>query len=103
MVMSFVFFQAEDGIRDIGVTGVQTCTLPIFAGRVEVHERVRGEHEPRLLAARDRLRAQDAPQAGQQRQIGRASCRERGEISVGAVSLKKNKTKSRLTEVENEE
>src|SRR3712207_2401564 len=25
------FFQAEDGIRDIGVTGVQTCALPIFA------------------------------------------------------------------------
>src|SRR3712207_6958712 len=27
---SFFFFQAEDGIRDIGVTGVQTCALPIF-------------------------------------------------------------------------
>src|SRR3712207_7571042 len=28
--MCFVFFfQAEDGIRDIGVTGVQTCALPI--------------------------------------------------------------------------
>src|SRR3712207_7680598 len=26
------FFQAEDGIRDIGVTGVQTCALPIFEG-----------------------------------------------------------------------
>src|SRR3712207_7366810 len=26
------FFQAEDGIRDIGVTGVQTCALPIFGG-----------------------------------------------------------------------
>src|SRR3712207_9304768 len=26
----FCFFQAEDGIRDIGVTGVQTCALPIF-------------------------------------------------------------------------
>src|SRR3712207_5305069 len=26
------FFQAEDGIRDIGVTGVQTCALPIFSG-----------------------------------------------------------------------
>src|SRR3712207_8496708 len=26
------FFQAEDGIRDIGVTGVQTCALPIFFG-----------------------------------------------------------------------
>src|SRR5947209_20587551 len=29
--MACFFFQAEDGIRDIGVTGVQTCTLPIFA------------------------------------------------------------------------
>src|SRR5215203_6338937 len=29
----FFFFQAEDGIRDIGVTGVQTCALPIFGGR----------------------------------------------------------------------
>src|SRR3712207_3717322 len=25
----FFFFQAEDGIRDIGVTGIQTCALPI--------------------------------------------------------------------------
>src|SRR3712207_8372823 len=29
--MTRFFFQAEDGIRDIGVTGVQTCALPIFA------------------------------------------------------------------------
>src|SRR3712207_4815422 len=28
----FFFFQAEDGIRDIGVTGVQTCALPILKG-----------------------------------------------------------------------
>src|SRR3712207_6906595 len=28
--MLVFFFQAEDGIRDIGVTGVQTCALPIF-------------------------------------------------------------------------
>src|SRR3712207_9442529 len=27
----FFFFQAKDDIRDIGVTGVQTCALPIFA------------------------------------------------------------------------
>src|SRR3712207_7698611 len=33
----FFFFQAEDGIRDIGVTGVQTCALPIS-----------GDPEPRL-------------------------------------------------------
>src|SRR5947209_2579684 len=30
----FFFFQAEDGIRDIGVTGVQTCALPISGRRV---------------------------------------------------------------------
>src|SRR3712207_7556201 len=29
-IESFFFFQAEDGIRDIGVTGVQTCALPIY-------------------------------------------------------------------------
>src|SRR5690606_40428829 len=27
------FFQAEDGIRDFHVTGVQTCALPIFSAR----------------------------------------------------------------------
>src|SRR5688500_19244247 len=27
----YFFFQAEDGIRDYKVTGVQTCALPIFA------------------------------------------------------------------------
>src|ERR1035437_7121675 len=31
--MFFFFFQAEDGIRDIGVTGVQTCALPICVAR----------------------------------------------------------------------
>src|SRR2546430_4951274 len=28
----FFFFQAEDGIRDLTVTGVQTCALPISVG-----------------------------------------------------------------------
>src|SRR5947209_14529633 len=31
--LCFFFFQAEDGIRDIGVTGVQTCALPILENR----------------------------------------------------------------------
>src|SRR5690606_41100284 len=30
LVVFFFFFQAEDGIRDFHVTGVQTCALPIF-------------------------------------------------------------------------
>src|SRR2546429_7115182 len=28
--LTIFFFQAEDGIRDVAVTGVQTCALPIF-------------------------------------------------------------------------
>src|SRR5699024_9500 len=31
LLISFFFFQAEDGIRDRNVTGVQTCALPILA------------------------------------------------------------------------
>src|SRR3989449_7565070 len=33
--LSFFFFQAEDGIRDVAVTGVQTCALPISDGAHE--------------------------------------------------------------------
>src|SRR2546430_14497148 len=33
MCLFFFFFQAEDGIRDLTVTGVQTCALPIFLRR----------------------------------------------------------------------
>src|SRR5256885_7302389 len=32
LVAKFFFFQAEDGIRDYKVTGVQTCALPILRG-----------------------------------------------------------------------
>src|SRR3712207_8209593 len=38
----FFFFQAEDGIRDIGVTGVQTCALPIFPPEFTRAERFDG-------------------------------------------------------------
>src|SRR5687768_18064267 len=33
MYSVFFFFQAEDGIRDVAVTGVQTCALPIWSLR----------------------------------------------------------------------
>src|SRR5205085_9482728 len=33
LLMLFFFFQAEDGIRDLTVTGVQTCALPISPKR----------------------------------------------------------------------
>src|SRR5256886_8668605 len=34
----FFFFQAEDGIRDLTVTGVQTCALPILMARASAKE-----------------------------------------------------------------
>src|SRR5437879_12679315 len=34
LVVFFFFFQAEDGIRDTSVTGVQTCALPICHARL---------------------------------------------------------------------
>src|SRR5882762_11808712 len=33
IISFFFFFQAEDGIRDSSVTGVQTCALPIWAAK----------------------------------------------------------------------
>src|SRR5690606_40566135 len=50
------FFQAEDGIRDFHVTGVQTCALPIWqktpngGNRRLIGNEARGEDQPGLLA-----------------------------------------------------
>src|SRR2546422_3682859 len=38
MMFLFFFFQAEDGIRDVAVTGVQTCALPIARTRNPTRE-----------------------------------------------------------------
>src|SRR5260370_39723046 len=40
--MFFFFFQAEDGIRDSSVTGVQTCALPISTRRIKEADHPRG-------------------------------------------------------------
>src|SRR2546422_11627134 len=50
MRLIFFFFQAEDGIRDVAVTGVQTCALPISAAGSETILLVEDEHLVRLLA-----------------------------------------------------
>src|SRR5437773_5736554 len=91
-VLIFFFFQAEDGIRDRDVTGVQTCALPISgkSGSAKLPrkgvERTR-ERKPGIsmkirlpvllgfLAFAATAPAADA--AGNDFQIGRASCRER--------------------------
>src|SRR5205085_8919755 len=52
----FFFFQAEDGIRDLTVTGVQTCALPIWIEwpRVPRAASRRGESGPAHHAHRPR-------------------------------------------------
>src|SRR5256884_6916706 len=85
------FFQAEDGIRDVAVTGVQTCALPIsvsgvwvkavhtavsIALRVVWYDRSQSPdtawlgHVGRVLAVLD-------PDEGTQ-EIGRGACRGKG-------------------------
>src|SRR2546430_5382325 len=90
----FFFFQAEDGIRDLTVTGVQTCALPILGGEVLLGLRrldLRKTHQPLARAAVTGLCGGD-----DEIEIGRAACRERGWISVVAVSFKKKNRGDRL-------
>src|SRR2546422_10004971 len=79
LLLFFFFFQAEDGIRDVAVTGVQTCAL-----RICRHPR------PSRPVQRPERTSLHEP-APARSEIGRASCRERGEISVVAGSLKKKR------------
>src|SRR3712207_5949173 len=61
MFRFFIFFQAEDGIRDIGVTGVQTCALPIYdlerlvMEKPQVGLKVMSVLSERLSLAEDRM------------------------------------------------
>src|SRR5215217_991591 len=66
LIVVFFFFQAEDGIRDIGVTGVQTCALPILANHSFGHEPwlhrySRAELEVELAKTEDAIVAAGAP------------------------------------------
>src|SRR6266446_8901820 len=50
-VSFFFFFQAEDGIRDYKVTGVQTCALPILGlgGAAMCSNAARGQQNPPII------------------------------------------------------
>src|SRR5256884_3562751 len=96
----FFFFQAEDGIRDVAVTGVRTCALPISdkgarqAGKISQGRNGRRPQTGGAYRRRNRRRSQlarlgligsetavrglEAETAGHPlREIGRAACRER--------------------------
>src|SRR5207253_6090115 len=103
----YFFFQAEDGIRDGHVTGVQTCALPICQ---PCEKRLSRQYEPRAAYppqrhhriqrnagggdARFREAGKSAGPAEdsigwQALKIGRASCRERVKIWEGDGTGKK--------------
>src|SRR5205807_6858500 len=105
--------QAEDGIRDYKVTGVQTCALPISLHRLdenrlveiqasEAYERWQAERRagrvpgPRLGMPPKPYAPPPVPDGVMNKtdpdsrmKIGRASCRERVEGSDGAGTAKK--------------
>src|SRR3712207_9471617 len=92
MVFVYFFFQAEDGIRDIGVTGVQTCALPILRGprcSWPAGGATRWSGSPRRAAPRAAVPRSRRATRSTRRAIGRAAGWGRGEISGAARSLKK--------------
>src|SRR5207247_6793388 len=105
------FFQAEDGIRDPLVTGVQTCALPIFAAQVPrtVAWRVLTDYDSlgrfvRSIEASHLERQPDGRVLVRQTavggpfllrrhvrvQIGRASCRDRGEVPADDAAWRRD-------------
>src|SRR6266436_6908091 len=111
--MWFFFFQAEDGIRDVAVTGVQTCALPIFGtnggpraarlrraavDRTRHAEPRRGQRLTQALGTRGRGRAEPAspsraPGAGTRRSSRGdphrpcRTCSAEGRIASSAVTV----------------
>src|SRR5690606_39433614 len=102
------FFQAEDGIREFHVTGVQTCALPdlvrlmgldparVVGMRVEVEDGVLTErlvlpltNEAGKVAAIESMIGRRPTVVSE---IGRASCRDRVWGSVVAVAVSKDST-----------
>src|SRR5256885_12672598 len=84
----FFFFQAEDGIRDYKVTGVQTCALPILSRAAAAASFSSARHgapaaHPSSLSREAKSPGIDFSTNARWRssffcaEIGRASCRER--------------------------
>src|SRR5262249_58652813 len=80
------FFQAEDGIRDWSVTGVQTCALPIYLRDV-----ARGRLAGARAAGRgpgDDLRGVARPAAGRAGGVGREEGRGEREGLAGRAAVR---------------
>src|SRR5438034_6129943 len=79
----FFFFQAEDGIRDHCVTGVQTCALPIYGAdgpRLQPGAKVRSRGRVSRRSRKARVRERPVPcparNRSEERRVGK-ECRSR--------------------------
>src|SRR5687768_18102360 len=95
----FFFFQAEDGIRDVAVTGVQTCALPIWSAHHKQSARVTVICSARAIlpdrAAKFGHRQNDNVSHPVTEKIGRASCRKSVDLGGRRIIKKKKKKKTR--------
>src|SRR5688572_31374218 len=92
----FFFFQAEDGIRDLTVTGVQTCALPIFL-------RMYSKWSERRGFRRELFDLQPGDQAGrsEERRVGKSvDLGGRRIIKKKKRKKKERKKKKRVTSVD---
>src|SRR5690606_41030523 len=103
----FFFFQAEDGIRDFHVTGVQTCALPIFPHETSLRtphffpptypdqcQSPPSQTAPPMKPLKCSALPQNKPgreSTVPRPEIGRASCRERGVGPGGSATSKEHK------------
>src|SRR5438046_7903820 len=107
-MVRFFFFQAEDGIRDWSVTGVQTCALPILGGSgaaptISVADGgiTSAKLAPNAIGAANiadgslppaKISGTAAVLGSNTFKIGRASCRERGTTTEETGSVRKKIT-----------
>src|SRR6266496_53455 len=85
-VVIYFFFQAEDGIRDLYVTGVQTCALPIWPGSGDVDGPAGVRAQELQVLHLDRALAPDRPgDSGHRVRVAAAVERGAGVVDVHAV------------------
>src|SRR2546429_2217534 len=75
-LFAFFFFQAEDGIRDVAVTGVQTCALPIYVSPLSTQWTHISTSTSRPFRRRHRRLASAACLRSEERRVGK-ECRSR--------------------------
>src|SRR5690606_39515767 len=75
LLAEIFFFQAEDGIRDFHVTGVQTCALPILCDLDILHRRGAGQEHHRLFLTAAHKTRKSSPRS-EERRVGK-ECRSR--------------------------